>query len=82
MLDNLEMEENVMRFLIIFCLVVIMSAIVGCTSSKSFVLLRHPVTNMVVECPGESGISTGTAAEMKSCVDSYKQTGYEEVYSY
>ncbi|HEY5973568.1 MAG TPA: hypothetical protein VIU41_02400 [Geobacteraceae bacterium] len=71
-----------MRYMIIACLGGTLLVAAGCSSNKNFVLLRHPVTNNVVECPGETGIYTGTAAEIKACVKAYKDAGYEEVGSY
>jgi len=74
-----------MRHLFMLLVVALLAGVAGCassTSTKNFVLLRHPATNMTVECPGEVGISDGTAAEMKACVDSYTKDGYEEIFSY
>jgi len=71
-----------MRHLSLFLLLTSLAGAAGCAGSKNFVLLRNPVTNSTVECPGETGVTTGSAAEMKSCVDTYKKEGYEEIYSY
>ena len=71
-----------MRFVVIICLGVILFSAFGCASTKTFVLLRHPVTNKVVECPGETGVGTGSAAEMKACVEPYLKDGYEIISSY
>jgi hypothetical protein len=45
-------------------------------------MASNPATNSTVECPGETGVFHGSAAEMKTCVDDYKKQGYEEIYSY
>ena len=71
-----------MRYVIMSCLAMALAVSVGCANTRSFVLLRHPVTNKTVECPGETGIDTGSAAQMKSCVESYKKEGYEVIVSY
>lgn len=71
-----------MRYVLMLCLAGFIAGITGCASSRSFVLLRHPVSNKTVECPGEAGIDTGSAAEMKACVDKYTKDGYEVVVSY
>ena len=76
-----------MRYLFLLLTIASISGVIGCatstsTSSRNFVLLRHPVTNQTVECPGEVGTFKGTPAEMKACVDAYTKDGYEEIYSY
>jgi len=74
-----------MRHLFMLLVIALLAGVAGCAStpkSRNFVLLRHPATNKTVECPGEVGISYGTPAEMKACVDAYKKDGYEEIYSY
>jgi hypothetical protein len=71
-----------MRFVITICLGGVLFIAAGCASTKTFVLLRHPVTHKVVECPGETGVDTGSAAEMKSCVEPYTKDGFEIIYSY
>ena len=74
-----------MRALFMLLIIASISGVIGCassTSSRQFVLLRHPVTNKTVECPGEVGTFKGTAAEMKACVDSHTKDGYKEIYSY
>jgi len=71
-----------MRYVIMLSLATVLAVSAGCANTRSFVLLRHPVTNKTVECPGETGIDTGSAAQMKSCVESYKKEGYEVIVSY
>jgi len=71
-----------MRSVIAICLGGILLSAMGCASSKTFVLLRHPETNKVMECPGETGVDTGSAAEMKACIEAYRKDGYEVIYSY
>jgi len=71
-----------MRYIIAICLGGFLISTVGCASSQTFVLLRHPDTNKVMECPGETGIDTGSAAEIKDCVETYRKAGYEVIYSY
>lgn len=71
-----------MRYIFTLCLGGVLFSTVGCASSNTFVLLRHPVTNKSVECPGETGIDTGSAAEMKACVETYRKAGYEIIVSY
>ena len=71
-----------MRYVIMLSLAMVLAVSAGCANTRSFVLLRHPVTNKTVECPGETGIDTGSAAQMKSCVESYKKEGYEVIVSY
>jgi len=76
-----------MRYLFLLLSIASISGVFGCatsttTNSKNFVLLRHPVSNKTVECPGEAGTFKGTPAEMKACVDAYTKDGYEEIYSY
>jgi hypothetical protein len=74
-----------MRYLFWLLIIASISGVFGCASSSSnrnFVLLRHPLTNKTVECPGEVGTFYGTPAEMKACVESYTKDGYVEIYSY
>ncbi|MSM39310.1 MAG: hypothetical protein GJT30_06785 [Geobacter sp.] len=71
-----------MRYILMLCLAMVVAGSAGCASTRNFVLLRHPVTNKTVECPGETGIDTGSAAQMKTCVESYKKEGYEVIVSY
>jgi hypothetical protein len=74
-----------MRYLFLFLIIASISGAFGCASSsgsRNFVLLRHPLTNKTVECPGEVGTFNGTSAEMKACVDAYIEDGYKEIYSY
>jgi hypothetical protein len=74
-----------MRHLFLFLIITSIAGVLGCASisdSRKFVLLRHPLTNKTVECPGEVGTYYGTSAEMKVCVESYVKDGYQEIYSY